>query len=115
ASGQVVDRLGVRWISTGSGFRKRRYEAPITSSTATIAPSQRITRTPPAAARPSAAFGAGLLAAGLALERLGQRDARRAHPQAFQVVEFPHRHVEDVDDDVAEVHQHPLRMRQSLD
>src|SRR5947208_16233937 len=64
---------------------------------------------------PSAAFGAGLLAARLALEGLGQLDARRAHPQALEVVELPHRHVEDVDHDVAVVQQHPLRVRQSLD
>src|SRR5206468_10479105 len=64
---------------------------------------------------PSAAFGAGLLAARLALEGLGQLDARRAHPQALEVVELPHRHVEDVDHDVAVVEQHPLCVRQPLD
>src|SRR5437773_6919246 len=63
---------------------------------------------------PSAAFGAGLLAARLALEGLGQLDARRADPQALEVVELPHRYVEDVDHDVAVVQQRPLRVRQSL-
>src|SRR5581483_496603 len=52
--------------------------------------------------------GPGVLRARLALERLGQLDARGAGPEALEVVELAHGHVEDVDDDVAVVHQHPL-------
>src|SRR5581483_3585356 len=82
----------------------------MTRSAATIAPSQRVIDD-----APSAPLGARLLAARLALERLGELDARRAYPQALEVVELADRHVEDVDDDVAVVHQHPLSVRQALD
>src|SRR5580765_7383074 len=78
------------------------------SAAATIATSQRIMSL-------SVAFCAGLLAAGLALERLGQLHARRTDPQALEVVELAHGEVEDVDDHVAVVHQHPLSVRHALD
>src|SRR5512138_1067322 len=84
------------------------YPAAIPSAAATIATSQRIMS-------PSVAFGAGLLAAGLALERLGELDARRTDPEALEVVELAHGQVEDVDDDVAVVHQHPLSVRDAFD
>src|SRR5438132_1446616 len=81
-----------------------------TASAPTSAASQRVM-----GGAPSAPFGAGLLAARLALEGLGELDARRAYPQALEIVELAHRDVEDVHHDVAVVHQHPLRVRQPLD
>src|SRR5262245_16666491 len=93
---------------TWCGLMNITYPAAIPSAAATIATSQRIMS-------PSVAFGAGLLAARLALERLGQLDARRAGPEALEVVELAHGQVEDVDDDVAVVDQHPLSVRHALD
>src|SRR5262245_19471007 len=59
-------------------------------------------------------LGASLRGSRLALIRLGQRDSRRAGPQAIEVVERTHRDLEHVDDDVAVVQERPLTALDAL-
>src|SRR5262249_56432541 len=46
---------------------------------------------------------------------LGQLDSRGVDPEPLEIVEFAHGLIEDVNDDVGEVHQHPLAPRDALD
>src|SRR5262245_2016729 len=46
---------------------------------------------------------------------LGQLHSRGVTPESFQVVELPHRLIEDMDDHIGEIHQHPLTSEDTLD
>src|SRR5438093_1010782 len=46
---------------------------------------------------------------------LGQLHSRGMTPESFQVIELPHRLVEDMDDHIGEIHQHPLTSGDTLD
>src|SRR5262245_46772661 len=96
-------------MTIASWFQKARYAPAVASSATPIAMSQRII------AGCLLALGTGLLAVGLRVERLGQQGAGRAKPETFEVVELADRNVEDVDDHVAVVHEHPLPVLATLD
>ena len=47
--------------------------------------------------------------------RLGQLHARSVFPKSFQIIKFPKRLIEDMNDDIGKIHQYPLAPAEPFD